>query len=299
MGSFVTASSTAPDRSTAVLTTVGRTVTALAPTVPTAPKAPLGTAPPLIVTTPALEEATWRTVDVHDGDTMRVEGPEGTWTVRLIGINAPEVGECFADAAQAALDRLVVAAPLRLVTDVSDVDRYGRKLRYVETAGGTDVGEALVEGGFALARRYPPDTARADVYDKAQQRARDAGLGLWAADACGTATTGVSIVIEVHADAAGNDVLNLNDEWVRFRNAGPVAVDLDGWVVADESASHRYTFHGFVLATGAAVTLHSGCGDDGAADRYWCTSGSAIWNNGGDTVFLRDPAGNNVVVLSY
>jgi hypothetical protein len=34
-------------------------------------------------------------------------------------------------------------------------------------------------------------------------------------------------------------------------------------------------------------------------DRYWCVSGSAIWNNGGDTAFLLDPVGNVVAQLGY
>ena len=47
------------------------------------------------------------------------------------------------------------------------------------------------------------------------------------------------------------------------------------------------------------VTLFSGCGPDDETARYWCMSGSAVWNNSGDTVFLRDPSGNIVASLSY
>ena len=38
------------------------------------------------------------------------------------------------------------------------------------------------------------------------------------------------------------------------------------------------------------VTVHSGCGDDFGTNLYWCSVGSATWNNDGDTVFLTDPA---------
>jgi len=108
-----------------------------------------------------------------------------------------------------------------------------------------------------------------------------------------------SITVEIRADAAGDDNDNLNDEWVRFTNAGIAAIDLDGWVVADESASHRYRFADLVLAPGRSVTLYTGCGSDSPDMRYWCNTRSAVWNNSGDTVFLRDPSGNNVVVYSY
>jgi endonuclease YncB( thermonuclease family) len=242
----------------------------------------------------------WRSVQVVDGDTLDVSGPDGNVTVRIIGINTPESGECFAEEATDALAALVADEELVLVTDRSDVDQFGRALRYVETAGGVDVGAELVAGGFAIARRYPPDDARADTYAELQQAAQDERRGLWAPDACGASDLdGVEIVVEINADAPGDDGQNLNGEWVRFTNAGDDVVDLDGWEVADESASHRYRFSGLRLDPGSSVTLFSGCGTDDATSRYWCTSGSAVWNNSGDTVFLRDGRGNIVVSLSY
>jgi hypothetical protein len=47
------------------------------------------------------------------------------------------------------------------------------------------------------------------------------------------------------------------------------------------------------------VRLRTGCGVDGTADLYWCESGSAVWNNAGDTVFVLDPNGNIVATRSY
>ena len=109
----------------------------------------------------------------------------------------------------------------------------------------------------------------------------------------------MAIEVEVNADAPGDDGVNLNGEWVRFTNTGTDAVDLTGWEVADESASHRYRFADLRLGAGAAVTVFSGCGRDDESARFWCESGSAVWNNSGDTVFLRDGQGNIVVSLSY
>jgi micrococcal nuclease len=236
---------------------------------------------------------------VTDGDTIHVAGPDGSLTVRLIGINTPESDECWADEATAALSALIAGQAVTLVRDSSDTDQYGRALRYVETAGGVDVGAALVESGHAISRRYEPDTSRSDRYDTLQQQASDAQRGQWAADACGAPVAGVSITVEIRADAAGDDNDNLNDEWVRFTNAGAGPVDLDGWIVADESASHRYRFASLMLDSGGSVTVYTGCGADTADARYWCNTASAVWNNSGDTVFLRDPAGNNVVVHGY
>jgi micrococcal nuclease len=246
------------------------------------------------------ETDSWRSTEIVDGDTLYVSGPTGEVEVRIIGINTPESGECFAEEAADALAELVDGNDLVLVADRSDVDRFGRVLRYVETTDGVDVGAELVVDGFAIARRYPPDVARADAYAELQRDAQREERGLWAPDACGSSgLDGVDIVIDVNADAPGDDGLNLNGEWVRFTNAGAEAIDLDGWEVADESASHRYTFSDLRLEPRVDVTLFSGCGPDDETSRYWCVSGSAVWNNSGDTVFLRDRNGNIVASLSY
>jgi micrococcal nuclease len=263
--------------------------------------APVGTAVPDAPSASASERPSgWRSVEVVDGDTLVVAGPGGEVTVRIVGINTPEVGECFYDEATDTLAALVADGDLALVVDRSDVDQFGRALRYVETADGIDVGAELVAGGFAIARRYPPDEARADRYAELQRDAQAAGRGLWAPDACGTSDLdGVEIVVDIEADAPGDDSVNLNGEWVRFTNAGSEPVDLDGWEVADESASHRYTFDDLELDPGASVTLFSGCGADDDTNRYWCVTGSAVWNNDGDTVLLRDRQGNIVASSSY
>ena len=80
-----------------------------------------------------------------------------------------------------------------------------------------------------------------------------------------------------------------------MQSTGAVAVDMTGWGVRDESSSHRFTFPaGFALDPGARVRIHSSCGTSSADELSWCTSGSAIWSNDGDTAFLLDPSGNIV-----
>jgi endonuclease YncB( thermonuclease family) len=252
---------------------------------------------------PAASDAPWAVTTVIDGDTLRATASGLEETVRLVGINAPEHGECWADEATIALGALVGTGSVRLVRDVSDRDQYGRLLRYVLTADGQDVGGLLIDGGDAFARAYPPDTSRDAEYRERQRVARESGLGAWARDACGTgpasAIDPATIGIEVHPDAAGDDASNLDDEWVRFTNLAADALDLDGWTVRNESSSHRYRFAALTLPPGGSVTLRSGCGVDTDTERHWCVSGSAVWNNAGDTVFLLDPAGNVVTQLGY
>jgi competence protein ComEC len=115
----------------------------------------------------------------------------------------------------------------------------------------------------------------------------------------GTTGTADSLQIAaVNADAEGDDRDNLNDEYVVFENAGAEALDLSGWTVADD-AGKTYTFPaGYTLGAGETVTLHTGSGTDSDTDLYW-GSGSPIWNNGGDTVTVRNSDGDVVRQETY
>lgn len=245
----------------------------------------------------------WELVRVIDGDTLDVRNPDGdTVRVRLIGINAPERGECLYEGAAEALRSITTGGEIVLVPDLSDADRYGRKLRYVEVDG-QDAGAALVRLGLAIARGIPPDTLREFTYRGLQDDAQAAGVGRWDEEACGAsgsaAPDDVSIEVEVHHDAAGDDEQNLNDEWVRFTNTGGFPVDLEGWTVADASSLHRYTFGRLAIQPDASVTLYTGCGVDSLRERFWCNRDSAVWNNDRDALYLRDALGNDVVVYEY
>ncbi|WP_284011744.1 lamin tail domain-containing protein [Haloarcula pelagica] len=105
-------------------------------------------------------------------------------------------------------------------------------------------------------------------------------------------------IVSITADPAGDDRRNLTGETVTFRNGGDEPLDLSGWTVAD-AAGRTYTFpEGYKLASGATVTLHTGSGTDTATDLYW-GSGSPIWNNGGDTVIVRNSDNDTVLTEQY
>ena len=235
---------------------------------------------------------------VTDGDTLDVTLVGRAETVRLVGIDAPERGECFADEATDELRRLVGDRDVRLVRDVSDRDDHGRLLRHV-FVDDLHVNRLLVRDGYALARRYPPDTARADELEEAEERARAEGAGLWGRDGC-RSPVAAEVVLAVRADAPGDDGRNPNGEWLDIRNVAADPLDLSGWTVRDGSASKRYRFDdGTTIAAGASLRLRSGCGTDSATERYWCHEGSAVWNNGGDTAMLLDAEGRIVATHRY
>ncbi len=126
-----------------------------------------------------------------DGDTFHVLRRGRDVTIRLIGIDAPEVdryggqGECFGARAGRFAARLLDGERVRLELDEDRLDPYGRTLAYVYLRDGRMANVVLVDGGYATVTIYP----RNDRYEvrlrAAEQAARDAGAGLWSACAPG------------------------------------------------------------------------------------------------------------------
>jgi len=105
-------------------------------------------------------------------------------------------------------------------------------------------------------------------------------------------------VVEINADAEGDDAENLNDEYVAFENTGASSLNLSGWELADD-ADHTYTIpEGTVLDPGEQITVHTGSGTDTETDLYWGHS-RPVWNNNGDTVIVRDATGTVVIEEAY
>ncbi|GBE22839.1 thermonuclease precursor [bacterium BMS3Bbin01] len=235
---------------------------------------------------------------VIDGDTLIVRQQGEEITVRLIGVNAPEHDECYGSQATQALRHMVDGRTVILVTDTETFDQYGRLLAYVYVDGEL-TNQSLVENGFALARPYPPNTARQRDLEQAMQLARAEHTGMWAPSACGTEPSAVIDIGRISFDPPGPDGQRLNQETVTFDNNQESPVDLSGWTLRDGSSVHRFVFPaGFELLPGAGVTVHTGCGRDSSKDLYWCADGP-IWNNEGDVVILSDDSGALVSSITY
>ncbi len=122
---------------------------------------------------------------VVDGDTLIAVVDGVRERIRLIGIDAPELardGHAGEPYAQEAADRLaarVTGQIVWLIQDVSDRDIYGRLLRYVHLEDGTCINCLLAREGWAVVKKYPPDTARHDELADAQRLARKEGAGIW------------------------------------------------------------------------------------------------------------------------
>jgi micrococcal nuclease len=115
----------------------------------------------------------------------------------------------------------------------------------------------------------------------------------------GTSQQSYSLVVsDINADAPGNDHKNLNDEFIEFTNEGRDAIDMSGWTLSDE-ADHTYHFpSGFTLSERDTVTVYTGSGSNTEDELYW-NSGRAVWNNAGDTIYVRDDSGETVIEREY
>jgi endonuclease YncB( thermonuclease family) len=126
----------------------------------------------------------WTLVDVIDGDTLDVTGTDGQRRIQIIGINAPEPGECMGDQATNALRFLAGGKELILVPDTSDVDAEGNNLRFVDQSDGVDIGGTMIDLGLAIAEPVEPDIARGGQYAQRMVDAQTAAVGMWAPNAC-------------------------------------------------------------------------------------------------------------------
>lgn len=236
---------------------------------------------------------------VIDGDTIDVNISGEVKRVRYIGMDTPERDACYF---REATERhtILVGSKVQLDKDVSETDRFGRLLRYVYS-GDLFVNAELVKQGYAAASTHPPDVRHADLFVRLAREARESEIGLWDPAVCPESTSsgapasapGAVKIVDIHYDAEGNDHQNLNDEWVQIRNSGSDAVSLSGWTLSDV-ANHTYAFPStFRLSGGRTVTVRSGSGVDSGSDLYW-GSNSAVWNNDGDTVTLKNQSGQVV-----
>ncbi|WP_233274819.1 lamin tail domain-containing protein [Haladaptatus cibarius] len=267
---------------------------------------------------------------IVDGDTVEFEYRNGTQeTARLLGVDTPEVhtandpeefegvpndesgATCLRDWGHKASEFARSELADEQVTISFDPnegprDRYDRLLVYIRDDG-KSFNYQLVKQGYA--RVYDSKFEQRERFYSAESEAQQEKVGLWACrDGSGgsgssqttdgsSGTTGLTIA-QIHADAEGNDHENLNDEYIVLRNSGNDALDISGWTVSDE-ADHTYRVpSGTSLESGARVTLYTGSGSDSESELYWGSDG-AVWNNGDDTITVRNASDDVVLRKEY
>ncbi len=225
--------------------------------------------------------------EVIDGDTVILENGKH---IRLLGINTPEEGMYFYREAKAVLEAMVLEKELVLEKDVTDLDIYGRQLRYL-FLDSLFVNLEMILRGFANIYTNPPDVKYADKFLEAERYARENNLGLWELSVLD------NIKVELIYDAPGNDNENINGEYAVLENTGNTVLDTAGWTIKD-SGTNIYRFSSYEFYPGTKIILYSGTGDDSDGFFYW-NSMTAVWNNDSDTLYLRDGEGLLIGIYNY
>jgi micrococcal nuclease len=123
---------------------------------------------------------------VVDGDTIEARWGGSVKDVRLIGVDTPETVapgqevECYGPQASRFTGRRLEGRRVQLEFDQELEDRYGRTLAYV-WIGDRFFNKILVARGFARVTIYPPNDTYETRLERAEDRARTAGRGLWGA----------------------------------------------------------------------------------------------------------------------
>ena len=138
-----------------------------------------------LITSAQLDPIMVQVERVIDGDTIRVRHQGKKYTVRLIGVDAPETkhptkavqyfGREASAFTKAALEGKTVLLQKDRTGDT--VDRYGRWLRYV-LLDGDNFNARLIRDGYAHAYRRFPFTKRTE-FIQLEEQARRSGIGLW------------------------------------------------------------------------------------------------------------------------
>lgn len=125
---------------------------------------------------------------VLDGDTIIVVLGGRAVRIRYVGMDTPELGDCYFREASERNWQLVASRTIQLERDTSDTDRYGRLLRHVWLDQGL-VGWILVREGYARVLTISPDTRYRRHFEESQRLAQAEGRGLWSACAAPAATS--------------------------------------------------------------------------------------------------------------
>ncbi|MEH2139845.1 thermonuclease family protein [Nostoc sp.] len=134
---------------------------------------------------------------VSDGDTLVVKDNRGkNFTVRFACVDAPEIAHTNKEKqskrtsdrnqftwgvkAQQRVQQLVQQGGDRVTLNITDSDRYGRKVAEVRLQNGTFVQQILLQEGLAkVYRPYLNKCPSKDLVQQAEAEAKQQRLGIW------------------------------------------------------------------------------------------------------------------------
>ena len=142
--------------------------------------------------TPTASQQLYKVIKVIDGDTIAVDLNGKDETIRIIGIDTPELVDprkpvqCFAKEASDKAKSILTDQFVLLEADSTqdEKDKYNRLLRYVFLKNGTDYGKMMISEGFAHEYTYQIPYKYQKEYKEAENQAREGKRGFWADGAC-------------------------------------------------------------------------------------------------------------------
>lgn len=199
---------------------------------------------------------------VIDGDTIETD----IGIVRLLGINTPEKNKPLYQEAKDFLINEIENKSIELLRDHQDLDRYGRKLRYVFYNNSLLNVEIIQRG---LATTFIIENLKyKEKFINAEKFARANEIGLWekSENKC------ADCIILIN--------LNPIEDFFTIRNNCPFKCELNSWVVKDNANHFVYLSS---LDPKEERTFHK----------------KDIWNNDHDRFFMRDEKGDLVIFYEY
>lgn len=203
---------------------------------------------------------------VIDGDTIETD----LGKIRLLGINTPEKNQ---EGYQQAKDFLkqFENKSITLEKTIEDKDMYGRFLRYVFYQS-RFLNKEILALGLAHFYTYNEDKYTSSLR-QAEEQARNSELGIWekSQNVCASCI----VLIKLNEIDPG--------EYLILGNKCGFSCNLAGWRIDDDSSSHTRKLDFSILAGGNKRLDYNG----------------SVWNDDGDSFYLRDDSGKLVVFYRY
>ena len=161
-------------------------------------------------------------IEIIDGDTFRLATGD---TVRLIGIDAPELSQPGGVLSREYLAHLLLGNPITLEKGYEDRDNYHRLLRFVYI-NDLCINEEMIRQGYAEAR-YLPESPIREYYLQLEIQAETAKAGLWSDNvfqprSCIDWDSNLPVIDWVNADQYYNQYVIIEGTIVDTYNSGIV-----------------------------------------------------------------------------
>ena len=233
------------------------------------------------------------TVTRHiDGDTFEIQianpppGMRATERIRLMGIDAPELGDQLSAEVLDHAKHLIGSGRVYLAFDFRRRDKFDRLLAFVYLPDGALLNAELLKAGLAVVYRSDSLMYFLAQFEALEQEARVRRIGIWQI----LARSSVVIVgVRNHRRA----------EHVLLRNDGNATVDISRWQLFDDDGNLLVLPLGVFLAPGDTLAVGSGTGCVETHHSCRRLSAKNIWSNTSDVATLRDSSGAVVDEHSY